>query len=597
MRIQLYKTTLMILWVLSLGYIPGFGQFQDDFSSMDLKQWEGDTLEFIINEDERLQLNADGAGSSSLFTRSSFFDSLSFEMDLQLDFSPSDNNHLKIFLLVKKTDDQLEEAYYLKIGESGSEDKIRFLYWDGETESLLASGKTDLSKKINIRIRLHYSGDVVSLESQKPFQCTWDEEFSFVLPLDGLSDFGYFGLKCSYTASNTEKFSFDNIRISRILNDSIAPELLSYKIQDKHTLILSFDKCLDINSIINTSYFHFQPNLEIHSVDLLDGSEDNIQVYLSDGFESIHPYFLVYGGFLDLSGNSVKQDTLELLFYQAPETGTLLINEILFDPYPDNYDFLELINNSKKYLDLKGLEIHNSSNGSSSSVDSNYLMKPGQIIALTKAGLSLAQLYNTPDTAVIYDQNLPPFNNDHGKVVLMLMKDSVTMVLDSFEYSEDMHSPLLKNVEGISLERLSTTLDSKDPNNWHSAAYKNAFASPGYSNSVFIQACETDDPVYLSPKVFSPDGDAYKDLLSLHYDLSKPGFIANVDVYNDRGFRIRRLSQNELLGNRGFIIWNGTNSNGTIASVGMYIVSYVFLHPDGDILRGNKVCVLAQKLN
>ncbi len=49
---------------------------------------------------------------------------------------------------------------------------------------------------------------------------------------------------------------------------------------------------------------------------------------------------------------------------------------------------------------------------------------------------------------------------------------------DHFAYREQMHFDLLKDKEGVSLERLSPDGASDDPRNWHSAASAVGYATP-----------------------------------------------------------------------------------------------------------------------
>ena len=126
----------------------------------------------------------------------------------------------------------------------------------------------------------------------------------------------------------------------------------------------------------------------------------------------------------------------------------------------------------------------------------------------------------------------------------------------------------------------------------------NLFATPGYENSARINSQTMgEEAVFLEYKVFSPDSDGEKDQLIIHYDLDKAGYIANIKIYNDHGRFEKNLAESELLGTQGFITWDGGLDNNQVAAVGMYIIFYELFHPDGQVINGKKVCVLAQQLN
>jgi len=70
-----------------------------------------------------------------------------------------------------------------------------------------------------------------------------------------------------------------------------------------------------------------------------------------------------------------------------------------------------------------------------------------------------------------------------------------------------------------------------------------------------------------------------------------------VVIYDDKGRKEFVLVENQILGSQGFFKWDGNIGNNTLAPVGMYIIHYKFFHPEGDVMSGKKVCVLAQQLN
>ena len=94
--------------------------------------------------------------------------------------------------------------------------------------------------------------------------------------------------------------------------------------------------------------------------------------------------------------------------------------------------------------------------------------------------------------------------------------------------------------------------------------------------------------------MFSPDGDGDGDRLLLIYDLEKPGYLANFKVYDVDGFEITEMANNQLLSTNGLIFWDGTDSEGNRANIGMYIIYGEAIHPDGDVKIFKEVCVLAE---
>jgi len=276
--------------------------------------------------------------------------------------------------------------------------------------------------------------------------------------------------------------------------------------------------------------------------------------------------------------------------------GDLLINELLFNPYKDQFDFVEIVNVSKKFIRIDNLNILNSDNGNDENIKSNVIIEPQQIIAFTENTAIVRDQYLPPSDAKIILTNIPSFNDDSGNITLRISNGLEYLDLDAFDYSDDFHFDLIRDTEGISLERISLISDTNDASNWFSSAEANLYATPGYENSSRLNPNTSEDQVSLAYKTFSPNGDSDKDVLFINYNLNKSGYVANVKIYDDHGRPQLILANNTILATEGFLRWDGINDEGGLSPVGMYIIQYEFFHTDGDVLEGKKVCILAQRL-
>src|SRR5690606_5843480 len=96
----------------------------------------------------------------------------------------------------------------------------------------------------------------------------------------------------------------------------------------------------------------------------------------------------------------------------------------------------------------------------------------------------------------------PSLPDDEGSIAL-LRSDS--LVIDAVSYHDDLHSPFIKNDDGVSLERVSFHSSSADPQNWKSASTTVGYATPGYINSnTLLQQSFNDDVVEVLPEIFEP---------------------------------------------------------------------------------------------
>ena len=186
--------------------------------------------------------------------------------------------------------------------------------------------------------------------------------------------------------------------------------------------------------------------------------------------------------------------------------------------------------------------------------------------------------------------DFPSFSNNEG-IVLLLRADS--LIIDEFQYRDDMHFTLLNSFDGVTLERVDYSESTNDLSNWHSASQSSGYGTPAYKNSQHAEHPENTEIVKLNPEVFSPDEDGYKDILYIQYVFTEPGYVANIFAYNAKGKLIKRIVQNELLGTEGIFSWDGTDDYNYKASIGIYIIYFEFFDLKGKVIRKKKVCVIA----
>ena len=143
-RTQLY----LACFLLSFLSINTSAQILDDFSDGNFDQnppWLGDAANFQVNTGGQLVLKASVPGQSTLLVEGNIPDSVIWDFEAKLDFAPSNQNLLRIYLQVDQTDLSQANGYYLELGETGSADAIRFFRQDAAIKTLLATGQTGLA--------------------------------------------------------------------------------------------------------------------------------------------------------------------------------------------------------------------------------------------------------------------------------------------------------------------------------------------------------------------------------------------------------------------------------------------------------------------
>jgi hypothetical protein len=571
-------------------------QLVDDFSDGDFTNgpsWTGDTDDFVVNINGELQLMAPEAGESSLFTTLSYPDTIQLDMTFRLEMSPSSSNFGLIYLGLDDLDPSVANGYYLQIGESGSNDAIKLYRLDNGSEILLATASDGAiasdPAQARISVTIHPDG-LWSFSTDYGLSGFNELEFEVMDDTHSFNGLNIFGIYCEYTETRKENFFYDDISIMKFEQDETGPLLTNLSVTGDKTILLSFNEKIDAVTAENLDNYIVDQGLGSPSGAISDG----VKVFLTfdNTFLSGTPYQLAILNIEDENGNAIIPIAEPFIVTVFPNIGNLAISEILSDPYSGGSDFVEIFNKSDKYLNLNGLIISNLAKDEQKSIDQDIDLLPGEYLCFTEDKEFLISTYPTHNADQIVEVDLPSFNNDSGNVSLSHSSAS-TDYIDQFDYDEGLHFELLDDTEGVSLERISLTADTQSEDNWHSASTIAGFATPGMVNSNALPTVISDGEFELVEKVFSPNSDGDNDFLIINYKLDKPGYVANVKVFDDEGFEIDQIVSNGLLATEGLITWNGTTSEGSISQIGLYIIIAELFHSDGEIKNFKKVCVLA----
>ena len=380
--------------------------------------------------------------------------------------------------------------------------------------------------------------------------------------------------------------------------DATTPSIITSDVLSATMVDLCFDETLDTSNI-SLSQLSCSGGIAITDI-LVNSSADCISLTLSPAIDTGIVYTLSLNGMGDCSGNLVSNSATQIILPHTGAIGDLIINEVLFNPFTGGDDFVEIYNNSEKYIDLYNWKLANWDDGITDNfkaITSHHLMSPGDYIVLTKDSSDIQSNYlNSIFGNFVQLTSLPTYSNDSGTVFLVL-PDIDSTVCDYFSYNEDLQFGLINNPDGISLERIDFDRPTNESTNWHSAAESVGWATPGLENSQYYPGQLTSDAVSIEPEIFSPDNDGFDDILNINYTMANPGFVGSVTIFDANGRIIRNLVQNELLAAEGTVSWDGLNNKREKARIGMYIVYFEVFDLDGNISGVKKTCVVASKFN
>ncbi len=277
-----------------------------------------------------------------------------------------------------------------------------------------------------------------------------------------------------------------------------------------------------------------------------------------------------------LQGHTCNQSVLDLVVgLQLPNTNQkVLLNEILFDAYPEEPDFIELFNLGPDVVCMDGWKLLRLEEGV---IKQSYTfpspapcLLPGAYLLITGNDHRLSEHYTLEDREALYPQSGFLSLPNSGSIVLLTNKNGLTV--DSMYYEAPMHHASLKNTEGVSLERISPFVDAGQQSNWCSASVVTGYASPGYRNSQNPGDGEQKGHWNLVSPSFSPDLDGFEDLALLSWEGLEPGTTANIDIYSVSGNPVFAWANNLNTGTVGLLQWDGRDRYGRSLPVGPYFV-------------------------
>jgi hypothetical protein len=383
-------------------------------------------------------------------------------------------------------------------------------------------------------------------------------------------------------------------------NDIAPPQLIRTYSLDSVTVVALFDEPLDSLSASIVSNYSMTNNaisVALPQVPLFN----SVVLKLSSPLQKRTIYTLTINNVKDCKGNTIGvYNKARAGIAEEALLNDVVINEILFNPRPNAYDYAEVYNRSDKIVDAGKLYIANrNSSGVLSSIkklsETPFYIFPDDYIVVTEDALSLQHEYlvQNPQSVLVLS-SLPSFPDDKGIVVIT---NSQGNVVDEVSYSEKWHFALISDDEGIALERIDPNDSSQKQSNWHSSASTAGYGTPTYKNSQFKQSNAVNATIEVNPKVFSPDNDGHDDIATISYQVAEAGYVANISIFDANGRLVRYFVKNALLGLKGSWNWDGLNENGQKLPVGMYIIYTEIFNLQGKKKQFKNTIVLTRNLN
>ncbi len=386
--------------------------------------------------------------------------------------------------------------------------------------------------------------------------------------------------------------------------DNLLPEFLYAKVPNDSNIILHFSEPLNNIPVIDSSNFFLDGGLGYPSkMYLAYDNQANIFLNFKNKLKNGKKYNLkVKSNVCDCAGNKMASDVIvPIAIPQKADSFDVVINEVLFNPFPFGSEFIEIYNRSDKVIDAGSLLIStiDTLTGNikdfTNIADDGFLFFPGSYLAITSSFAGIQEHYELKDKKTVIEQ--PGFPSLDDKKGVIAIHDNGHSNLDKFNYNASMHFAQLSSAEGVSLERVRPDWPTQLNSNWHSSSQISGYATPGYVNSqagpeIISSGLEE---VVISPDVFTPDNDGHNDFLNIKLNPVQPDCTATINIFNSSGRIIRHLLPKSSLGYTNVFAWDGTSDERKIQSPGIYIIYVSFLSKEGKSRDFKNVCVVGSK--
>ena len=470
----------------------------DDFSDGNLTAfpiWTGDVDSFVVNGTQQLQLNAPAAVGQSYLTTSfaaTTLDEKEWHFYTKLAFDGSTNNQTRIYFASSgaatsytTTGSAGVTGYFMRIGESGTADVIRIFRDNGSSVTELAAGTT---------VTTGSSFDA-SFKITRDNLGNWNV---FIDPAGGdnfvlevtFTDNTYstatnFGVICTYSASNSDNFFYDDIYFGDLIVDTEPPGILSANATGSNTVDVLFSEAVDATSAETEANYSLAPSVGLPSTATLDGVNHAIvHLTFSSGFIPNDTYTLTVNNVQDESGNEMpaaQEVDFEYAVLGIATARDVVFNEILADKNPTQglpeAEFVELRNtHATDSYDLAGWKFVNTT---TVKILPSFILSPGAFVILCD-----------DDSASVYAANYGPVISIPSFTALSDGGDSLTLknaadeIIDVVVYSDDWFLSSTTREGGWSLELINPLLPCQSASNWHESVNENG-GTPGSENSVY----------------------------------------------------------------------------------------------------------------
>lgn len=265
-----------------------------------------------------------------------------------------------------------------------------------------------------------------------------------------------------------------------------------------------------------------------------------------------------------------------------------MINEIMPNPAVGD-EWIELYNPSAISVDISGCSLKDDSGNSSILPVSGLVLLSGEYLVICRNEETI-NLLNLPDNTQFYvPDSWPAMNNDGDELYL---SDFTGNQIDILVYDDQ-----LSITKGKSIERINPDVSGAIRENAGVCVDESGHTA-GRMNSLLPAQPASGVNIWVCPDPFNPFETRGTGNTTIYFTLPCNTARINIDIFNLRGNRIRRLASNINAGSTApCVTWDGRADDGSFPPIGRYIVYLEAIDGiGGKVYKGRCTVVVADRI-
>lgn len=498
----------------------------DDGNFTENPQWIGETDKFTVLN-QQLKLDAPVVnGQSYLVTPNQIMDDTQWEFFVRLEFPTSSTNLARVYLVSNEVNlTGSLQGYYVEIG--GTPDEVSLFRQNGNTATKIIDGLDGRVNQNIVNVRVKATRD-----SNGSWELFCDNTGGTNYVKEGsvtdntFNSTSYFGFRCVYTSTRSDKFFFDDIYLGDIIEDTIAPFVTDYKVLTNNSISVTFSEVVESSTLNNLSNYFIAG---IGNPSEITSTQNSATLTFSNTFQENENYNLEINNLKDLSDNFMNDTSLTITFFTI-SFRDVVINEIFadFSPViglPDD-EFIELYNTLDVSVNLEGWKF--SDRSSTGTIPSITIPAKGFIILCPTGAVAKFSPFGT----AVGISPWPSLNNDNDDLFL---RDKENKLIDEVYYTDAWYKDPSKKDGGWTLEQINPFTKCNGQSNWTASIFQTG-GTPGAQNSVLNLVTEK-----IPPSILSAKASGAKSIEVLFNEPVNTSVLTSSNIFNVAGLTIESI--------------------------------------------------------